>query len=208
MTSAFSWQNSISLCPASFRIPRSNLPVTPGVLNSVSWFHCSDYVTLCSKISKGSGLLVELSINSPHPLPALKTTPHYGSSLPWESHTPVILPYVFCASAEADGSSFPELALSLPLCLWAHSFLRESPPLSRVLLHLCPRRSSPNLNATTPVVFSASPTPHSPNDVISPPCAPAALSLPRCSHILFWIVIFRVACGKPATASMYLLKAS
>ena len=31
MTSAFSWQNSISLCPASFRIPRPNLPVTPGV---------------------------------------------------------------------------------------------------------------------------------------------------------------------------------
>ena len=25
MTSAFSWQNSISLCPASFHIPRSNL---------------------------------------------------------------------------------------------------------------------------------------------------------------------------------------
>ena len=31
MTSAFSWQNSVSLCPASFRIPRPNLPVTPGV---------------------------------------------------------------------------------------------------------------------------------------------------------------------------------
>ena len=31
MTSAFSWQNSISLCPASFRIPRPNVPVTPGV---------------------------------------------------------------------------------------------------------------------------------------------------------------------------------
>ena len=31
MTSAFSWQNSISLCPASFHIPRSNLLVTPGV---------------------------------------------------------------------------------------------------------------------------------------------------------------------------------
>ena len=27
MTSAFSWQNSISLCPASFRTPRPNLPV-------------------------------------------------------------------------------------------------------------------------------------------------------------------------------------
>ena len=31
MTSAFSWQNSISLFPASFRTPRPNLPVTPGV---------------------------------------------------------------------------------------------------------------------------------------------------------------------------------
>ena len=31
MTNAFSWQNSISLCPASFCIPRPNLPVTPGV---------------------------------------------------------------------------------------------------------------------------------------------------------------------------------
>ena len=31
MTSAFSWQNSVSFCPASFRIPRPNLPVTPGV---------------------------------------------------------------------------------------------------------------------------------------------------------------------------------
>ena len=31
MTSAFSWQNSISLCPASFLIPRPNLPITPGV---------------------------------------------------------------------------------------------------------------------------------------------------------------------------------
>ena len=28
MTSGFSWQNSISLCPASFHIPRPNLPVT------------------------------------------------------------------------------------------------------------------------------------------------------------------------------------
>ena len=31
MTSAFSWQNSVSLCPASFCTPRPNLPVTPGV---------------------------------------------------------------------------------------------------------------------------------------------------------------------------------
>ena len=33
MTSAFSWQNSISLCPASFCMPRPNLPFTP----DISW---------------------------------------------------------------------------------------------------------------------------------------------------------------------------
>ena len=31
MTSVFSWQNSISLCPASFCTPRPNLRVTPGI---------------------------------------------------------------------------------------------------------------------------------------------------------------------------------
>ena len=31
MTSVFFWQNSISLCPASFCTPRLNLPVTPGI---------------------------------------------------------------------------------------------------------------------------------------------------------------------------------
>ena len=34
MTSAFFWQNSISLCPASFHTARPNLPVTPVVLTS------------------------------------------------------------------------------------------------------------------------------------------------------------------------------
>ena len=31
MTSVFSWQNSVSLCPVSFCTPRSNLPVTQGI---------------------------------------------------------------------------------------------------------------------------------------------------------------------------------
>ena len=31
MTSVFSWQNSVSLCPASFCTPRPNLPVTQGI---------------------------------------------------------------------------------------------------------------------------------------------------------------------------------
>ena len=39
MTSVFSWQNSLSLCPASFCTPRPNLPVTPGV----SWLPTSAF---------------------------------------------------------------------------------------------------------------------------------------------------------------------
>ena len=35
MTSSFSWQNSVSLCPALFCTSRPNLPVTPGI----SWLH-------------------------------------------------------------------------------------------------------------------------------------------------------------------------
>ena len=31
MTSAFSWQKCVSLCPASFCTPRPNLPDTPGI---------------------------------------------------------------------------------------------------------------------------------------------------------------------------------
>ena len=38
MTYASSWQNSVSLCPASFCTPRPNLPVTPGIF---------DFLLLC-----------------------------------------------------------------------------------------------------------------------------------------------------------------
>ena len=31
MTSAFSWQNSVNLCPALFCNPRPNLPFIPGI---------------------------------------------------------------------------------------------------------------------------------------------------------------------------------
>ena len=40
MTSAFFWQNSFSLCPASFCTPRSNLPVSP----DISFFFPSRYI--------------------------------------------------------------------------------------------------------------------------------------------------------------------
>ena len=37
MTNAFSWQNPVSLCPASFCTPRSNLAVTPAISCLNSW---------------------------------------------------------------------------------------------------------------------------------------------------------------------------
>ena len=49
MTSAFSWKNSVSLCPASFHIPRPNLPVTPGV----SWLPTT---SILKEISPGCSL--------------------------------------------------------------------------------------------------------------------------------------------------------
>ena len=45
MTSAFSWQGSVSLYPASFCTPRPNLPVTPGI----SWLPTFAFHSLESK---------------------------------------------------------------------------------------------------------------------------------------------------------------
>ena len=66
MTSVFSWQNSISLFPASFRTPRPNLPVIPGV----SWLPTfvfqspimtrTSFLGLSSKKSCGSTIHLQL----------------------------------------------------------------------------------------------------------------------------------------------------
>ena len=60
MTSAVSWQNSISLFPASFCTPRLNLPVTPGV----SWlptFAFQSPINLKSTINLENLYLVQIS---------------------------------------------------------------------------------------------------------------------------------------------------
>ena len=48
MIRAFSWQNSINLCHASFCIPRANVPVTPGI----SWL--SAFATQSSRVKRAS----------------------------------------------------------------------------------------------------------------------------------------------------------
>ena len=45
MTSAFSWQNSITLCPASFCTPGPNLTVTPCCYKILYFILCYSWVT-------------------------------------------------------------------------------------------------------------------------------------------------------------------
>ena len=60
MTSAFSWQNSISLYPASFCTPRPNLPVTPVFLDCLL-FHSIVFLYLFALITE-EGILPLLGI--------------------------------------------------------------------------------------------------------------------------------------------------
>ena len=55
MTSAFSWQNSISLCPASFCTTRLNLPITP----DISWFPTFAFQSPIMKRTSFGGLVLE-----------------------------------------------------------------------------------------------------------------------------------------------------
>ena len=57
---AFSWQNSISLCTASFHIPRPNLPVTPGV----SWLPTSAFQSPIMKRTSFLGVSTKRSCRS------------------------------------------------------------------------------------------------------------------------------------------------
>ena len=55
MTSVFSWQNFVSLCPASFCTPRSNLRVTP----SISWLPTFAFQTPRMKMTSFLVLVLE-----------------------------------------------------------------------------------------------------------------------------------------------------
>ena len=52
MTRAFSWQNSVSLCPVSFCTPRPNLPINPGI----SWLPTFSFQPPIMKRTSFSGV--------------------------------------------------------------------------------------------------------------------------------------------------------
>ena len=73
VTSAFSWQNSVSFCPASFCTPRPNLPVTPGI----SWLPTFAFHYPIIKIFWG--LLVLKGLVGLHRTIQLQLLQHYWS---------------------------------------------------------------------------------------------------------------------------------
>ena len=82
MTSVFSWQNS-SLCPASFCIPRPNLPVTPGV----SWLPTFAFHSPIMKRASFFGVLALKGLVGIHRTIQLQLLQHYWLGhrlgLPW-----------------------------------------------------------------------------------------------------------------------------
>ena len=72
MTSAFSWQNSVSLCPASFCTSRPNLPVTPGI----SWLPTFAFQTPVMKRTSFWMLVLE-GLVSFHKTVQLQLLQHY-----------------------------------------------------------------------------------------------------------------------------------
>ena len=82
MTSAFSWQNSVSLCPASFCTPRPNLPVTPGV----SWLPTFSVQSLMMKRTSFLGVSSRSSCRSSQNHSTSASTAYWSGhrfALPW-----------------------------------------------------------------------------------------------------------------------------
>ena len=74
MTSAFSWSNSVSLCPASFCTLRPNLPVTPGI----SWLPTFVFQSLIMKRTSFWVLVLEGLVGL-HRTVQLQLLQHYWS---------------------------------------------------------------------------------------------------------------------------------
>ena len=77
MTSAFSWQNSVSLCPASFCTPRPNMRVTPGI----SWLLTIAFQSPIMKRTFFFGVVVLEGLVGLHRTIQLQLLQHYWSGL-------------------------------------------------------------------------------------------------------------------------------
>ena len=100
MTSAFSWQNSINVCPASFYTPRPNLPVVP----SISWLSTFAFQSPIMKRMSFWVLFLERLVGL-HRTVQLQLLPHY-----WSGHRLGLLWYwMVCLGNEQILLSFLRL---------------------------------------------------------------------------------------------------
>ena len=80
MTSAFSWHNSVSLCPTSFCTTRPNLPVTP----DISWLLTFAFQSPMMKKTYFGGVLILEGLHRVVPLLLLQQFwSVYRLGLPW-----------------------------------------------------------------------------------------------------------------------------
>ena len=66
MTSTFSWQNSVSLCPASFCTPRPNMPVTPTFALQSPMMKRTSFLSITNSRSSPKLMCIELVMPSSH----------------------------------------------------------------------------------------------------------------------------------------------
>ena len=102
MTSEFSWQNSISLCPASFCTPKPNLPVIPGI----SWLPTFAFQSPMMKRTFFFFILVPEGLVVLHRTIQLQLLQHY-----WLGHRLGLLWYwMVCLETNRDHSVVFEIA--------------------------------------------------------------------------------------------------
>ena len=132
MTIAFSWQNSISLCPASLCTPRPYLPVTPGI----SWLPTFWFQFLCPRVppQQGRGQVAihswaSSNIGSSLLQPPFQATPAELMPWPWATCWSTPNSYwrftqstrTICGTTRAPGmsSSYVEQLKGMALLVWA-----------------------------------------------------------------------------------------
>ena len=106
LTSAFSWQNSVNFCPASFCTPRPNLPVTPGI----SWVPTFAFQSSMMKRTSFWVLVLEGLVGH-HRTIQLQLLQHY-----WLEHRLRLLWYWMVCLGNRDHSVVFETASKY--CIW------------------------------------------------------------------------------------------
>ena len=86
--SAFSWQNSVSLCPDSFCTPRPNLPVTPGKKLDLDLVLSLPSVATPKQVTCLGGSVVKKLFASARDAGGMRSVPGQEDPLEWEMTTP------------------------------------------------------------------------------------------------------------------------